>query len=97
MHEKDQQKADFDRHDERIREKEVRIPVEQLRTQEEHGVPGQVQNQIREEGETGEADEQLGPDRGRKRTADAWTHGVSTDGSDRLYLVDFVARNRTAA
>ena len=63
MHEKDQQKADLDWYDERIRDEDVRILVEDLRPQEDHRIARQVQNQICEEREAREADQQLGAHR----------------------------------
>ena len=63
VQQEDQQQPDLDRHDQRVRDQEVCVIVERLGAREHHRVAGQVQDEIREQQQAGDADEELGADR----------------------------------
>jgi hypothetical protein len=63
MEEKDQQQADFDDWNERVAFESERVLVEGVLPPEDHQVSEDVNDEVHEQGETGDADEELHPHR----------------------------------
>ena len=63
MQQENKQKADLDRHDQRIGDERVRVLVERVLPEKDQRVSGQVKDEIREERQPCQPDQQLCADR----------------------------------